>query len=271
MISILQRVDYKLRWALASLLYRFRIVKYPYWILVNLCYSVKIKSVYNIPVIINNYNRLSMPLQLLAFLEKCGFKNIIILDNNSTYPPLLDYYKTCKHKVIRNNQNLGHLALWKAGLYHQYKWDYFVYTDSDVVPIDECPLNFISKFKEKLSKYTELDKIGFGIKIDDLPSYFTLKDSVVKYEQAYWSKEVEPGLYDAKLDTTFALYKPLSNMKFDEVYTLKSFRFGHPYLIKHLPWYIDASNLTDEDANYINTSNISSSFSQQLKGLRTIY
>jgi hypothetical protein len=212
-----------------------------------------------------------MPLQLLAFLEKCGFKKIIILDNNSSYEPLLAYYKICKYKVIKSDKNVGHLALWKTGLYHQYKWDYFVYTDSDVVPIDECPLDFISKFEEKLSSYPVLDKIGFGIKIDDLPSYFTLKDSVVKYEQVYWSKEVEPGLYDANLDTTFALYKPFSNIKFGEVYTLKSFRFGHPYLIRHLPWYIDNTRLTDEDANYINTSNISSSLSQQLRSLKTIY
>ena len=116
-----------------------------------------------------------------------------------------------------------------------------------------------------------LDKIGFGIRIDDLPSYFTLKESVVKYEQVYWSKEIEPGLFDANIDTTFALYKPFSNLKFGEVYTLNSFRFGSPYLVKHLPWYIDNGNLTDEDLNYINTSNMSSSLSQQLRGLKKIY
>ena len=100
MFNFLQRIHYKLSGFIESLNYRFRIMKYPYWLVVNLFYTLKLKSVYNIPIIVNNYNRLSMPLQLLAFLEKCGFKNIIILDNNSSYPPLLAYYQNSKYKVI---------------------------------------------------------------------------------------------------------------------------------------------------------------------------
>jgi hypothetical protein len=64
-----------------------------------------------IPVIINNYNRLTSLKLLIASLEKRGYQNIIIVDNNSTYQPLLDYYKSCRYRLIRLEKNLGSNAL----------------------------------------------------------------------------------------------------------------------------------------------------------------
>lgn len=246
-------------------------IKYLYWFCLGFGYRCNIFSIYRVPIIINNFNRLTFPLQLIAFLEKCGLTNIIILDNNSTYPPLLKFYETCAYKVVRERSNHGHLAFWKSGLYNIYKWNYFVYTDSDVVPIAECPANFIVKFKETLDKYKSLDKIGFGIKIDDLSDRFQFKPEVITYEKRYWEKQIAPNLYDAPIDTTFALYKPFSNLIYDQAYTLKCFRFGFPYLIKHLPWYMDTIKMTEEDIYYINTSNLSSSLSQQMRGEQKIY
>lgn len=41
----------------------------------------------NIPIIINNFNRLTCLQRLIASLEVRGYHNIYIIDNNSTYPP----------------------------------------------------------------------------------------------------------------------------------------------------------------------------------------
>ncbi len=239
--------------------------------MLNMAYKLKFLSVYEIPIVINNFNRLKFPLELIGFLENCGFTNIIILDNNSSYPPLLKFYETCKYKVIRQKQNLGHLAFWKSGLYDQYKWNYFVYTDSDVVPVPECPKGFIEYFKFILSSNYRLDKIGFGIKIDDLPDSFSLKNKIIEYEKHYWERAVMPNLYEAPIDTTFALYKPLSKLERGESYTLAAWRTGSPYLIRHLPWYLDSGDLSDEEKYYIQTCNNSSSMGQQMMGHRTVY
>ena len=241
-----------------------------YLFLLSLAYRMGFISIYKIPVVINNFNRLTYPLQLLEFLEHCGFTNIIVLDNNSTYPPLLEFYETTRYKVIREKKNHGHLALWRSGLYHRYKWNYFVYTDPDVVPINECPENFIEYFKSILDEYYSRDKVGFGIRIDDLPDSFTHKEEIVRFEKRYWGKEVKPGIYDAPIDTTFALYKPFSNLKAEETYTLPAFRFGFPYLIKHLPWYIDSKNLSAEENYYLQTCNTSSSIGK-LDGDNAVY
>ena len=248
-----------------------RILRYPFWAFLDVAYRLKLFSVFEIPVVINNFNRLTYLQELVAFLEKCRFATIIIFDNNSTYPPLLEFYKTCKHTVIRSGINYGHLAFWKSGLYSSYKWNYFIYTDSDVLPVEECPKDFIVHFKAVLKKNYSIDKVGFGIRIDDLPDYFALKEKVVKYEERYWQRKVKPGLYDAPIDNTFALYRPLSDLKHGEVYTLSAWRTGVPYVIRHLPWYTDSNNLPEEEAYYIKTCNSSSSIGLHQKGNEDIY
>ena len=249
----------------------FRLLTLTYGWILNRGYKWGLLTIYNIPVIINNFNRLTFPKQLIEYLKKCGLTNIIILDNNSTYPLLLKYYESCECPVIRENVNHGHLALWKSGYYQKYKWNYFVYTDSDVVPIQECPLNFIEYLKTLLDHDVTLEKVGLGIKIDDLPDSFSFKERVVNYERRYWLHEVKPGLYDAPIDTTFALYRPFSNMKSGQVYTLKALRTGFPYLIAHLPWYVDSRNMSAEEKYYQRTCNNSSSIGQHQNGRQGVY
>jgi len=71
----------------------------------------------DIPIIINNYNRLTTLQALISFLEKCGYRNLFIIDNASTFPPLLEYYEACPYKVFRLKDNVGHLSLWKTVIY----------------------------------------------------------------------------------------------------------------------------------------------------------
>lgn len=248
-----------------------RFLKGIYWKVINIGYSLNLLSVRDIPIVINNFNRVSSLRLLIEFLERCRFTNIIILDNQSTYPPLLDFYRDLKHEVIRLPKNYGHLAFWKSGLYDKFKWNYFVYTDPDVLPITECPLDFLNYFKSILDNNYQLDKIGFGIRIDDLPDHFAVKEKVIAYEKRYWDKQVSEGLYDAPVDTTFALYKPLSDLKADEVYTLKAYRTGAPYLLHHLPWYVDSKNLSNEEMYYLKSSNSSSSIAKQQSEDQKVY
>ena len=62
---------------------------------------------------------------------------------------------------------------------------------------------------------------------------------------------MEKGVYKAEIDTTFALYKPFCGGKADLYH--QTFRTGFPYVIKHLPWYEDSGNLSEEEIYYINS------------------
>lgn len=83
-----------------------------------------------------------------------------------------------------------------------------IYTDSDIFIEKDCPIDFMSHFVSVLEKYPLCHKVGFGLRIDDIPNYFTMKEQVIKHESQFWTKQIEPDLYDARIDTTFALYRP---------------------------------------------------------------
>lgn len=204
-----------------------------------------------IPVIINNFNRLAHLKLLITWLEQHGFTNIFIIDNCSTYPPLLNYYDhEYKYKIFKLKDNSGHLALWNnKDIFNKFSKDFYIYTDPDVVPVEECPSDFIDYFMGLLRKYPDVCKVGFSLKIDDLPDRYSRKEEVTKWESQNFQHEIEQGVYRASIDTTFALYRPRE--KGD--WRVKALRTGFPYQARHLPWYEDDSNPGEEDIFYLKT------------------
>lgn len=210
----------------------------------------------DIPIIINNRNRLSMLKELIGKLEGYGLKNIHIIDNNSDYPPLLEYYRKIPYTVYLLNQKVGCYSLWKTHIFQRFKNVYYVYTDSDVVPVEECPENFLDLLRSLLDSHPEIDKIGFGLKIDDLPDENNMKSKVINWEKQYWESPISTNIYNASIDTTFALYRPGKQGG----WWLKAARTGYPLLARHLPWYLNTSALPEEEQYYIQNASIDSSW-----------
>lgn len=199
----------------------------------------------NIPVFINCRDRYEPLLSLISWLEKEGMKNIILVDNQSSYPPLLEFYKKTNYKVLRLGQNIGHRAPWDSGAINLYaKGKPYIVTDPDVIP-DKNSHGAIKYFVKILNKYKEYNKVGFGLRIDNIPDCYDLKENVVQWESKFWEDKVDHDLYDALLDTTFALYRP------NTPYTIeKALRTGGKYVAEHEPWYADSSNPSDEVRYY---------------------
>jgi hypothetical protein len=206
------------------------------------------KNIKDIPIIINNKNRLTYLLQLINWLEKNGYSNIYIIDNASTYPPLLEYYSKTKYHVFRLKKNVGKLALWESGIIKQFIKDYYVYTDPDVVPIEDCPSDILQTFMNALNMFPGFEKAGFGLKIDDLPDHYEQKKKVIEWEKKFWEKPIIENLFDAEIDTTFALYRPYTN---GAIWIQRACRTGGQYVARHLPWYEDTAHPTEEDAYYM--------------------
>lgn len=207
------------------------------------------------PIIINNFNRLTFLQNLIDRLVKSGYTNIYIIDNASTYPPLLEYYDKIPYTIFRLKDNIGFLSLWKTGLYKKFKNQYFVYTDSDVVPCDNCPDDFISYFYELMRRYPRATKVGFSLKIDDLSDTFKNKSKVLEWEAKFWKTSLEKDIYRAAIDTTFALYRP--NVKGGAYFHDFMIRTAGLYQAKHLPWYNDDNNPTEEEAYYVSNARTS--------------
>ena len=208
-------------------------------------------SAYDIPIVINNYNRLEYLEKLINSLKSRGYNNIHILDNDSTYPPLLEFYKTTDANVIYLGKNWGFRAIWESGIVKKFWNTFYVYTDSDMEIDKDCPSDFMEYLLNLLDRYPKCFKVGFGLRIDDLPSSFIHKEKVISHENQFWKKELEKGIYDATIDTTFALYRPYTGTSANS--KKMNIRTGAPYIIRHLPWYIDSADLTPEEQFYVDT------------------
>jgi len=226
-------------------------------------FGKKPNDFYKIPIIINNFNRLTYLKLLIESLTTRGYNNIYIIDNASTYPPLLEFYESCPHKVFRLSENIGYLSLWKKKIHKQFRNKYFVYTDSDLLIHTDCPNNFMEYFYSIMRRRKNAQKVGFSLSIDDLPDSYNHKNEVVAWEQRFWKKEVEKGIFSAPIDTTFALYRPF--VKGSANPNVEQLRIGYPYVVHHLPWYIDSNSMSEEDIYYTKTVTTSTHWTQKQK------
>lgn len=187
--------------------------------------------------------------ELVDWLERTGFEQIHLLDNDSAYEPLLDYYRHSPHDVVRLGRNVGKNALWTDRRFKRLVGRRrFVYTDPDVVPVEECPQDVVRRFDELLDRHGDVTKVGFGLVIDDLPDHYRFRPEVVEWESQFWepSRVVEPGVFRAPIDTTFALYRSWSS----GVPPIDALRTGPPYVARHVTWYIDSESPPDEETFY---------------------
>lgn len=200
-----------------------------------------------IKIVINNRNRLTTTKNMVEkLLELNPLEEIIILDNDSTYPPLLKWYDTLWSNVrVYYLKNEGHLALWSTGLDKKLD-EYFVYTDSDIILNENFPKNWMSKMYQVLKKYNT-KKVSLALEINDLPDHYRYKNQVIRNENRWWLEQVEDGIYKADTDTTFSLYENIH----DNVYP--SLRIAKDNMIcKHKGWYDDIQNLDEEEQYYLN-------------------
>src|SRR5581483_1069322 len=208
---------------------------------------MEVRSPLRCPVIINCRDRLSPLVSLVEWLERVGQDEIYLLDNDSTYPPLLDYYEKSPHEVIRLGENLGHQALWLTDVLKDriFSSEHYVYTDPDIVPLPECPPDAFDFFRDVLERFPEYHKVGFGLRIDDIPDHYRFKAEVVAWEEQFWGQSLASGLFRAPIDTTFALYRARGGHDLD-----KAIRTGYPYLARHVSWYCDSRNPSAEERYY---------------------
>jgi len=211
-------------------------------------------------IFICSYNRLEPLKMLVKALTQRGYKNIVVLDNGTTYQPLLGWYKTAEVKeVYFCANNYGPEALdcvrnFESDFQQKYNHivlnEYHVYTDSDVVPIDEVPHDFIDNMVEMCKQYG-IPKIGLSLKIDDLPDHFVLKNKVVLHESSFFEREfIEDDrcrLYKAPVDTTFAVNAPGLACGYSDY----AYRAAGTYFAKHMPWYFDSNNLPVDEIYYL--------------------
>jgi len=208
-----------------------------------------------IPVIINNRNLLTWPKAMVRDLSKWeGIGDIYIVDNGSTYEPLLEWYATKPCKVISLGVNAGHQAPWLCGLVQKLGAPYYAVTDPDL-DLSATSRQTIVKCVEFLNMFPFAGKAGLSLRWDDVPprsSYYTHVNTYEAHRQKR-SQVVGGAMVDVAIDTTFAVYnKP--EYFIGGVSLLESAR--------HIPWYYSSNErkIDKEFSQYLASASSASSY-----------
>jgi hypothetical protein len=203
-----------------------------------------------IPIYIIVFNNLTYLKNMIRQLERFT-DNIIVINNCSTYQPLLDYLKyECPYIIINNEKNL----LTDTDLIDHLNPlfpDYFVITDPDL----ELPSSFNAETLIILKKLTveyQVYKAGLSLCIDSDQDFRDIKcrdHSIREWEGRYWTNRLDNSddlvVYRADVATTFALY---NKKQFHGDY-YQAVRLAGPYQCKHLPWY-KTCRVPDQELDY---------------------
>jgi FkbM family methyltransferase len=191
---------------------------------------------HNMTAVIMGYNQCTYIKNMVKQLEKYT-SDIIIIDNASTYQPLLDYYANdFKFTLLKQKKNYGY-TVYKQDRIQKLVGDLYILTDPDLEFNPHLPDNFIREFID-LSNYFQSRRVGFALNItaDDIRTDTTYYgQSIQMWESAFWRDRLmyplNPGLelYSADIDTTFCLV----NRRFNN----KPIRVAGNYTCFHIPWH----------------------------------
>ena len=162
-----------------------------------------------VPVFIPVRDRVTPLRAVIEWLERAGHDEIWLIDNASTYGPLVELLDSTVHRVVRLDRNLGHRSPFLSGVVQrEAAGRHFVITDPDVVPDGDCPLDAVAHFREILDRYPEIDKVGFGLRIDDLPVGYPLVDEVAAWEKRFWSTRWSRACFEPTSIPPSRFYRP---------------------------------------------------------------
>lgn len=213
-----------------------------------------------------NFNRLTWTKKLCEDLTSVGCE-VIIIDNGSTYKPLIDWYYSDNFPYTRYilPNFFGHRSLWQAGLIDFYKDEYYLVTDHDL-DISNVPKDFVEVLLNEV-KVSGKIKAGLSLELGDLPNN-SYTDEVVEWEIKFWQTKNERGFFDSDVDTTLAIYDraktELVSREVDNRF-FSATRSPIPYIARHLPWYNTPNNLTEEEIYYMNNIRRSAYWTNKFK------
>lgn len=185
----------------------------------------------------------------LAALLEAGL-DVVVVDQGSTWEPALGWLDDLPRDgipVLRRGGGHHPRDLWEWGPFRDAcGTGRYIVTDPDVVPSGDCPAGWPAYLGEVLDRCGR-PKAGLGLRLDRIPARYQRREQVLAWEGQFWRNPVDDSMFDAIIDTTLALYQPLTETP---EFTVTAVRTGPPYVADHLAWYEDLENLPPELEHY---------------------
>ena len=220
-----------------------------------------------IPVYIPTFNNPTYTNNFINQLERLNLSMITVVDNASTYPPMVKLLHeiSSKYELIRLNENRGPHLLIRDLNYYEKLPNYFILSDPDIEISRNIPEDFVKTLIE-VSEEFKIGKVGLALAIpneEELLEKFIYLDgekrSLIEWEEQFWENEVGKtshgdSIFLTTLDTTFALY---NKKYFNLEDRYKSLRIGGRYTSKHLGSYAKTIVPQEENEYYLSNTRYS--------------
>lgn len=190
-----------------------------------------------IPLVIINFDQLTLTKQLIdEIVRKQLNVEIHIIDNMSTYEPLLDYYGQMVRlapgllSIHRLDRNYGHTAMWSCPGIKDHilgSHTHYILTDPDL-DIRNVPRDVIEVSFEEMGKHSA-SVVGLSLDITRYKPEMGIFD--YQKEKAWWSTRLNERCFQALVDTTWGL-------RTRDAYNFSGthIRLDSPYTAIHVPW-----------------------------------
>ena len=220
-----------------------------------------------IPVYIPTFNNPTYTNNFINQLERLNLSMITVVDNASTYPPMVKLLHeiSSTYELIRLNENRGPHLLIRDLNYYEKLPNYFILSDPDIEISRNIPEDFVKTLIE-VSEEFKIGKVGLALAIpseEELLEKFIYLDgekrSLIEWEEQFWENEVGKtshgdSIFLTTLDTTFALY---NKKYFNLEDRYKSLRIGGRFTSKHLGSYAKTIVPQEENEYYLNKTRYS--------------
>jgi hypothetical protein len=190
-------------------------------------------------------DRVTYGMRCASAMVAAGLEPVIV-DHGSSWPAAvtwLDVLETTGTEVIRRGPGHHPRDLWADRRFHELCGDdRYVVTDCDVIPSEDCPLDWPEYLGGLLDRYNHT-KAGLGLRIDRIPENYQWRDKVLGWEKQFWFSPLpnDPDVFVVPIDTTLAMYQSLAD---HPAFIIgDSLRTNFPYVADHVSWYEDLDNL----------------------------
>jgi hypothetical protein len=196
----------------------------------------------SIPCFLTNRDLMAV-VGMVEHLQRCDDVGpVTVIDCDSTYQPLLDWYASQRDVTVIRTENRGPQALWQL---MQPSGDYFA-SDADL-DISGVPTDFLVKLRAKLLE-PHWKKVGLSLRLDDIPDAHPFAAEVKAHEAQFWQRTNGPDWLIGLIDTTAAMYRGRSGWNGYG----PAVRSAWPYCARHLLWYLTPGNVPEDWQHYLN-------------------
>jgi len=216
-----------------------------------------------IPIFITTFDRLDVLVRSCKTYRKLATDvEIIIHDQGSTYKPMVEYLEILKdhgYSVYYGANEPTSVRDSIKDWFSKNDATHYVVTDPDIAFEGSSP-NSLNVYIDLLALEKDVTCVGPALRTTDIPCHYPMKQQVINWEKQWYKEEDHRALrinneiinyHFSVIDTTFAVYK--KGHEFVKPNT-KAIRVSMPHDARHLDWYMDHNNLTEDYKYYIGSA-----------------